>query len=44
MAAAVAGEEGNALPFQRADNEGVGRIAERSFDANSARVGQAGHG
>ena len=44
MAAAVARQERHALPFQRADDDGVGGIAERRLDADFARVGEARHG
>ena len=44
MAATVTGKKGDALPFQGADDEGVGGIAEGSLDANFAGVGQTAHG
>jgi hypothetical protein len=44
VAAAVAGEERDALSFQSAEDEGVGGIAEGSFEAEFASVGQSGHG
>src|SRR5438876_723965 len=44
MAARVACEKGDLLPFQRSDHDGVGWIAERSLDADFAGVGEALHG
>jgi hypothetical protein len=38
------GEKGNALPFQGADDECVGRIAEGSFDSDFAGLREAAHG
>ena len=38
MAAAVAREEGDAAAFERAENEGVGGIAERRMQADFARL------
>ncbi len=43
VAARVAGEEGDPLPFQRSDNDGIRRIAERRFHSDFARVGQTLH-
>ena len=44
VAAAVTREKCHALPFQRADDDCVGGIAERSLHADFARIGEAGHG
>src|SRR5580704_235488 len=44
MAASMAREKRDALPFQSAEDEGVGGIAEGSFEADFAGVGQARHG
>src|ERR1700723_808239 len=44
MAAAVAREKCHALPFQGADHNCIGGIAERSFHADLARIGEARHG
>ncbi len=43
MAASVAREKCDAAAFERADDEGVGRIAEGSLHAHFAGVGKAGH-
>ena len=43
MAAAVARQERDALPFERADHDRIGGIAERRLHADFARVGEAGH-
>ena len=39
----MAREKSDALAFERADNDGIGGIAEGSLDANFARVGEAVH-
>ena len=44
MAAAVAREECHAAPFEVADYEGVGGIAEGRLHANFAGRFEAGHG
>src|SRR5271156_184052 len=44
MAAAVTRQKCHALPFQRADNDCVGGIAEGSLHADFARIGEAWHG
>src|SRR5260370_27606631 len=44
MPAAVARQKRHALSFQRAKHDGIGRIAERRFHANLARVRQSAHG
>ncbi len=44
MPAAVARQESNLAAFEFAENEGVGRVAERSFNSFFVDVGETGHG
>jgi hypothetical protein len=44
MAAAMAGKKGDALPFQRTDDDGIRGIAKWRLDAEFAGAGQTAHG
>jgi hypothetical protein len=43
MAAAVAGKEGDAFAFEKASDDGFGRIAKGRFDADFPAIGEAFH-